>query len=121
MVTVIRNFIIFLVLFLTTTDVSARKYFKVINNIQGLSDNSVNYMAQDKHGFVWMATANGLSRYDGLMFTVYRHDAHNAFSLVQNDVLCLLPIDGGMYVACTGGLDFYSFQDGYFHRCRLSE
>ena len=121
MVTVIRNFIIFLVLFLTTTDVSARKYFKVINNILGLSYNSVKYMAQDKHGFVWMATANGLSRYDGLMFTVYRHDAHNAFSLVQNDVLCLLPIDGGMYVACTGGLDFYSFHDGYFHRCRLSE
>lgn len=42
-----------------------------VNN--GLSQNSVHDIFQDKTGFLWIATADGLNRYDGLNFKVYKH------------------------------------------------
>jgi len=40
----------------------------------GLSGNQAYHVAQDSYGFMWFATANGLSRYDGASVKVYRHD-----------------------------------------------
>lgn len=42
-----------------------------VNN--GLSQNSVHDIFQDKKGFLWIATADGLNRYDGIDFKVYKH------------------------------------------------
>lgn len=42
-----------------------------VNN--GLSQNSVHDVFQDKIGFLWFATADGLNRYDGINFKVYKH------------------------------------------------
>ena len=41
---------------------------------------------QDSHGFLWFATQDGLNRYDGNVFVVYKHDHQDADSLSDNFV-----------------------------------
>ncbi len=48
--------------------------FDRISIEQGLSQSSVLSIAQDKYGFIWFATLDGLNKYDGYTFTVYRHN-----------------------------------------------
>ncbi|MBP9983702.1 MAG: hybrid sensor histidine kinase/response regulator, partial [Prevotella sp.] len=95
---------------------SASEQFKVIDNTFGLPDNTVNCVNQDSHGFIWMGTVNGICRYDGLLFTTFRHDVNDAFSLSDNNVRKILPVEGGLVVATNKGIAFYSFSDGLFHR-----
>ena len=57
---------------------------------QGLSAASAQCIAQDKRGFLWVGTHDGLNRYDGASFTSYRHDARDAASLSVNNIWALL-------------------------------
>lgn len=95
---------------------SASEQFKVIDNTFGLPDNTVNCVNQDSHGFIWMGTVNGICRYDGLLFTTFRHDVNDAFSLPDNNVRKILPVSNGLVIATNKGVDFYSFSDGLFHK-----
>ncbi|HMQ76517.1 MAG TPA: ATP-binding protein [Flavobacteriales bacterium] len=52
----------------------------------GLSQGMINSMAQDHQGFMWFATKDGLDRYDGYQFKVYRHDPADPGSLAENYV-----------------------------------
>lgn len=56
---------------------------------QGLSNNSVLTMYQDTNGFMWVGTYDGLNRYDGYEFKVYRNRLGDATSLISNNVYCL--------------------------------
>ncbi len=98
---------------------SASEQFKVIDNTSGLPDNTVNCVSQDSRGFIWMGTLNGLCRYDGLLFTTFRHNVKDAFSLSDNNVRKILPVGDGLVVAPNKGIDFYSFSDGLFHKCSV--
>ena len=52
----------------------------------GFSNNFIRSFAQDSSGFMWFATEDGLNKYDGYTFTVYRHDPANQASLSDNNV-----------------------------------
>jgi ligand-binding sensor domain-containing protein len=45
--------------------------FENISTEQGLSQNTVNAILQDRQGFLWFATEGGLDQYDGYQFTVF--------------------------------------------------
>ena len=47
--------------------------FERIGLAQGLSQKSGNWILQDKQGFIWIATSDGLNKFDGYNFVVYRH------------------------------------------------
>jgi signal transduction histidine kinase/ligand-binding sensor domain-containing protein/DNA-binding response OmpR family regulator len=51
---------------------------------QGLSNNSVRCIYQDRRGFMWFGTYDGLNRYDGYSFKVFRNNFRNATSLINN-------------------------------------
>ncbi|PYQ08403.1 MAG: hypothetical protein DMF82_01465, partial [Acidobacteria bacterium] len=53
---------------------------------QGLSQSSVMDILQDRRGYIWLATEDGLDRYDGLSFKVYKHDPADAASLPSSFV-----------------------------------
>lgn len=55
----------------------------------GLSQGFVYDGLQDKEGFIWLATMDGLNRYDGYNFTVYKHDPENPYSLPENSINCI--------------------------------
>ena len=58
----------------------------------GLSNNYIRSIAQDNMGFMWFATEDGLNKYDGYTFTVYRYDPDNASSLRMNGLFIGYPI-----------------------------
>jgi ligand-binding sensor domain-containing protein len=55
----------------------------------GLSQGMVFSMLQDRDGFVWIATKNGLNRYDGYNFKVYYKNPTQPFSISENTVTAL--------------------------------
>ncbi len=64
--------------------------FEQISLAEGLSESVVNDTLQDRQGFIWFATEDGLNRFDGYQFTVYKHDPNDPYSLSHNHVTRLL-------------------------------
>ncbi len=56
---------------------------------QGLSNFTVTAIAQDPQGFLWFGTEDGLNKYDGYEFTVYKNDPTDSTSLPGQNVPCL--------------------------------
>ena len=79
--------------------------FERLSLEQGLSQSSVNRILQDQRGYVWLATEDGLNRYDGIGFKVYRRDASDAASLPASFVWDLAEDSAGnLWIATSGGL-----------------
>ena len=64
--------------------------FQHISTDQGLSQVTVNCILQDSKGFMWFGTQDGLNRYDGYTFTVYRNDPENLDSVSQNYITTIV-------------------------------
>lgn len=60
--------------------------FRQFGTAQGLPSATVHKLAQDRDGNLWIATLDGLARYDGVSFTVWRHDPDDPDSLPSNDI-----------------------------------
>ncbi len=64
----------------------------------GLPQNTVNSIVQSRDGYLWLATFEGLVRFDGVQFTV--HDKKNVPVLKSNQISRLLEVrDGSLWVA----------------------
>src|ERR1043165_47047 len=85
---------------------------------QGLSSNTVNSVLEDHHGFLWVATADGLNRYDGKKFVVFRNNPEDSTSLSANNVTRLYEDENHTIWAGTydGGLNAYDHNTGKFRR-----
>ena len=78
--------------------------FTALTSEDGLSSGNVFGIAQDIQGFLWFATGDGLSRYDGYSFRIYRFDHDNANSLSNNSMVAVCKGRGGiLWLATTGG------------------
>ena len=78
--------------------------FTNITSKQGLAQNIVNCTIQDRKGFMWIGTAQGLQRYDGHHFKLYHHQLKNNNSLSHNYVLTLLEDrQGYIWIGTLGG------------------
>ena len=102
---------------------SANSNIKFIrySTTMGLSSNSQKCVTQDKEGFIWIGTNDGLNRFDGYKFKVYRKNQNDTASLKNNIINCLLTDSKGTLWVGTygGGLsrynkekdDFYTFPE----------
>ena len=83
----------------------------------GLSHSRVTSIVQDRLGFIWLATQEGLSRYDGYGFKVYRHDPDDPGSLADSEAeALLLDRQGELWVGTFGGLDrFVQAEERFEH------
>ncbi|MEM9983786.1 MAG: two-component regulator propeller domain-containing protein [Bacteroidota bacterium] len=83
---------------------------------EGLSNNSVFSLVQDQRGFLWIATGDGLSRYDGYSFTRFRHQAQDSSSLTENHISSLvMGREGTLWVGTqVKGLNQYVYQRNLF-------
>jgi signal transduction histidine kinase/ligand-binding sensor domain-containing protein/DNA-binding response OmpR family regulator len=95
--------------------------FRYLTIADGLSQNAVSAIVQDHRGFLWFGTKDGLNRYDGYTFRVYRHDPFDPTSLSDNSVTALLEDrEGELWVGTEGGgLDRFDRDREVFHRYRL--
>ena len=89
--------------------------FEHISIEKGLSQSGVNCILQDRRGFMWFGTGDGLNRYDGYTFEVYKHDPDNPSSLSNNDVLALFEDRlGTLWIGTRRGLNRYNPRDETF-------
>lgn len=71
---------------------------------QGLSDNWIRGgIVQDHHGFLWIATNGGLSRFDGYHFKNYEHQPDNPDSLINHNIRSIAIDNAGFIWLATGG------------------
>jgi|LGOV01.1.fsa_nt_gb ligand-binding sensor domain-containing protein len=89
------------------SELSARENHIRFNHLtirQGLSSNSVTGIVQDDQGFMWFGSYDGLNRYDGNEFRVYRHDPDNPNSLSSNPMRVLYKDrSGDLWIGTEGG------------------
>ncbi|MCI0693348.1 hypothetical protein L0337_15250 [candidate division KSB1 bacterium] len=69
----------------------------------GLSSNLINSIAQDLQGFLWIGTDDGLNRYDGYQFKIYKYDPSCPGSISNNEVWCVYVDKSGALWAGTNG------------------
>lgn len=82
---------------------------------QGLPQSMVNHVLQDRDGFIWLGTGDGLARFDGHRFVVYKHDPRDSTSLSHNSIWGLALKDAQhMYVGTRKGLDVLDLRTGRF-------
>lgn len=99
---------ILLIFFFSISKLNAQIPITNLNIDNGLSNNSVNYVFKDHYGFMWFGTDDGLNRYDGYGFKIFRNNNYDPASLVHNRVSCLAEDNSGaLWVGTKRGLSIY--------------
>lgn len=84
--------------------------FERLTVTDGLSQNSALALLHDRTGFLWMGTYDGLNRYDGTGFRIFRNKRNDSASLAKNWVTALAEDKNGIIWVGTngGGLSLYN-------------
>lgn len=102
-----RTFSIFIILFfevLTVIGQEDQLRFEHLTRASGLSQSTVYTITQDKLGFIWFGTSDGLNRYDGYTIKKYFFDLKNPNSLSNNRIYNLMvDHNGNLWIATLGG------------------
>jgi len=91
---------------------SVKPFFKSLRTENGLSHNKVNCILQDRRGFLWFGTEDGLNRYDGRYFNVYKNEPNNNKSVSGNIITDLYEDKEGIIWIATadGGITRYNYR-----------
>lgn len=81
---------LFISYLLITSVHSQNFYFKNFNSNNGLSNNSVKDIANDKNGGLWIATWDGLNFYDGNRFKIFKHLNNDSTSIANNEIFTVI-------------------------------
>ncbi|MBD3384327.1 SpoIIE family protein phosphatase [candidate division KSB1 bacterium] len=97
--------------------------FEEISIEDGLSQSIVNCIIQDNVGYLWFATEDGLNKYDGYHFTIFRYDPGDDNSLSYNEIRSIYQdTSGNFWIGCFyGGLNKYDPKEKKFTHYLHSE
>lgn len=87
----------------------------------GLSNNAVTSIYQDSRGFMWIGTYDGLNRFDGYDFLVYRNQPNDSSTLINNRIVSIYENDEGIWVGTKKGLSVFNFETGEFENRYLKD
>ena len=111
-----RNTSILLV-FIFNSFVGGSKTFDRLTVKEGLSEDIVYSVADDKRGFIWIGTDEGLNRYDGYEPVIYRSNPFDTTALSGNRVFGLFKdSEGDIWVSTDKSLDLYKYGKNTFRR-----
>ena len=106
-----KQFIASVLIFIISVSASLGQsyYFRHYQVENGLSNNTVFCCVQDKSGFMWMGTKDGLNRFDGYNYKIFRNDGGDTLSIGDNFIRSLY-IDANdiLYVGTRNGLYRYN-------------
>ena len=90
--------------------------FRALTIEDGLSQGMVSSIIQDRAGFMWFATKDGLNRYDGYSFRVFRHDPEDSTTVRDNFIQVIHEDRAGLlWVGTNSGLDVFDPATEVFH------
>ncbi len=115
----LKHLLLFFLLSLSQmTNGQVAQRFERLSTVSGLSQSTIIKIIQDRRGFLWFATADGLNRYDGHSFVVYRHDPGDSNTLSGSDISTVLEdTDGNLWVAArSSGLNKLDLKTGKITR-----
>ncbi|AHM62245.1 signal transduction histidine kinase [Flammeovirgaceae bacterium 311] len=95
-------------------------YFRNYQVESGLSHNSVICTLQDQQGFMWFGTKDGLNRFDGHTFKVFRTDASDSSSIGSNFIQTLFESGGYLWVGTDKGLYQYDEKTEKFSLLKIT-
>ena len=111
----ISKIVYFLLLFTGMLGFGQELPLQFLDITNGLSNNSVITIHQDNKGFMWFGTYDGLNRYDGYSFKVYRNRIGDTTSLVSNSVYCIqADSKNNIWVGGSKGACVLDQSKGYF-------
>lgn len=92
-------------------------YFKHISIENGLSQNTVLSILQDKDGFMWFGTKDGLNRFDGNSIKIFKRDPNSKHSIGNNTIWSLLEDEEGkIWVGTDRGIYLYNSANESFSK-----
>ncbi len=81
-----------------------------------MSQSTVNTIIQDKKGFIWLGTQDGLNQYNGYTFNIFKHDSKDSTSITDNFIRCLMEDKvGNIWIATDAGLNLYDRKKNSFY------
>ena len=114
-----RFVVYFFLLFVSTiTPQKSKIKFEHLSVEHGLSNNGVFCIIQDRQGFMWFATFDGLNKYDGYTIKEYKSDPNDLHSLSDNKVSSIIEDQNGVIWVGSygGGLDMFDREKETFTR-----
>ena len=85
-----------------------------------ISNSLINYLYQDKRNYVWIATEDGLNKYDAVKFTIYKNNPSDTTTLKNNYVRCLYEDSKNRFwVGCINGLQLFDRAKNTFSEVKL--
>lgn len=101
--------LLLIILLITTNIVYVSAYnninFKNITSEDGLSQGTVETIIQDDQGYIWLGTNDGLCRYNGYKFKIYKHDEELENSITNNYIVDIKQDNSGnIWVGTANGL-----------------
>lgn len=100
---------LFIVTLLFISSNSFAQVEKFYSTDKDISNSLINKVYQDKKGFIWIATEDGLNKFDGTKFTIYKNIAKDNTSLKNNYVKTMYEDNQGRFwICCINGLLLYN-------------
>jgi len=108
-------FVLIIVFWFLNVQAEKEITFDRLTATDGLSSNNVLSICQDQYGFLWIATNDGLNRFDGYDFEVFKHQPGDTTSLPSNE-LNIVSVDreGVLWVGSLAGLSRWDRDSGRF-------
>lgn len=112
-----KHWIYIIFLFCTTVVFSENYDIRILSNKDGLSNSSVNVIFQDSNELMWFGTWDGLNRYNGKEFRVYKPSAGNDQSISNNIIRDIIEEEKNyLWIATDRGINRMNIREGKFER-----
>jgi len=96
--------------------------FESITTSEGLIQNTVRSIIQDRKGFIWIGTQDGLNRYDGKRFVAYTHKKSDSTSISDNYIDEIFEDHAGrLWIGTRNGLNVYDESHNNFIHVPLND
>jgi|SRR5690606_11283506 len=116
----LRYFLIIIFSSLLSIDSMAEERYLNFMNLSsrdGLSSNIVNIILKDRYGFMWFGTDDGLNKFDGKEFKVYKHNSEDPSTIPTNEIVDLHEDKkGNLWIATGEGLVLYDRKTDSFKK-----
>lgn len=99
---------------------SIERYFEKYNSNNGLNAGVIQSIYQDKESYIWLATNDGLVKYDGYVFNTFRHITNDTQSLSCNNITYIVELQDNKLLIGTYdcGLNIFDTKTEKVHRVK---